>query len=299
MACWSVNWAQQIDRIQFVLLTGLLVCVYSSVGRAETFDEGIGASWQFKGDQFACELRQEIEFYGDARFVQRAGHALDLQLAPLRPQFAAGQVRLTRVAPAWHPLHPQRQHLEVIDHKTAPVRVSDPTASRVLGELREGFDHHFLHGSRFHPERLQVVVRGQQMRAVYSDFARCQAGLLPVNFDQISRSRVHFDFDRDELTAESVARLELIARYVRADPTINKVVLDGHTDGKGEMLYNQNLSERRANRVREFLLDAGLAAELFTVRYHGASYPVADNATEAGRADNRRTTVRLDRRPAS
>jgi len=292
--------ALALARLAFsaMIFTALCVAILPAPVRGETFDEGVGAHWRFTGDEFRCVLSQPIEFYGEARFVQQAGAGLGLFLAPLRRQFAAGTIRLTRVAPPWHPLHPQRQPVDLIDHQSPQrLAVADPAASRVLGELREGFDHHFQHSSRFHPDRLQVVVRGQQMRSVYSDFLRCQQNLLPVSFEQISRSRVHFDFDRDELTDASLERLGLIARYVQADRSVSRVVLDGHTDGKGEMLYNQNLSQRRAIRVRDFLQAAGLSAELFMVRYHGARFPVSDNATEAGRADNRRTTVRLERQP--
>jgi outer membrane protein OmpA-like peptidoglycan-associated protein len=165
----------------------------------------------------------------------------------------------------------------------------------VLGELRDGYDYHFAPASRFHGSGLEVVVRGMNLRPIYAKFVRCFAGLLPASFDALARSRVHFEFDKHELTATSKARLDLLARYLHADSSVQKVFVDGHTDGMGERPYNARLSKRRAERVRDYLVSAGLPQPLFVTRYHGARYPLDTNETDAGRARNRRTTVRLVR----
>ena len=65
----------------------------------------------------------------------------------------------------------------------------------------------------------------------------------------------------------------------------------GHTDSKGSKAYNQKLSERRAQAVADFLRTFGVKNSM-SVKGMGETQPVADNATDAGRAQNRRVEIR-------
>ena len=75
-------------------------------------------------------------------------------------------------------------------------------------------------------------------------------------------------------------------------------MLEGHTDSVGTDAYNQRLSERRANAVREVLVNQyGVEAGRVDAVGYGESRPVADNATDAGRAINRRVEAEVEARP--
>jgi outer membrane protein OmpA-like peptidoglycan-associated protein len=65
----------------------------------------------------------------------------------------------------------------------------------------------------------------------------------------------------------------------------------GHTDSKGSDAYNMKLSQQRAEAVRNFLISRGVAADRLTAKGYGESQPVADNATEEGRFQNRRVEL--------
>lgn len=69
--------------------------------------------------------------------------------------------------------------------------------------------------------------------------------------------------------------------------------LSGHTDAKGSDSYNQNLSERRAASVRQYLVGKGIASSRMTSVGHGESQPVATNETDEGRALNRRVELKV------
>jgi OOP family OmpA-OmpF porin len=74
------------------------------------------------------------------------------------------------------------------------------------------------------------------------------------------------------------------------------VEVAGHTDSKGSEEYNQGLSERRANAVKDYLNSKGVRASRLTARGYGESRPVASNDTDEGRAENRRVElIVLDR----
>jgi OOP family OmpA-OmpF porin len=72
------------------------------------------------------------------------------------------------------------------------------------------------------------------------------------------------------------------------------VEVAGHTDSVGTDSYNQGLSERRAQAVVNYLVAKGINASRFKARGYGESEPVADNATDEGRAENRRVELRHD-----
>ena len=67
----------------------------------------------------------------------------------------------------------------------------------------------------------------------------------------------------------------------------------GHTDSVGGDRYNKDLSQRRAVNVRAYLVEQGVNADSMTAVGYGESQPVADNATAAGRAENRRVELRV------
>ncbi len=100
-----------------------------------------------------------------------------------------------------------------------------------------------------------------------------------------------FGFDSDELTAEDRRLLDGLIEDLRRLPYLRGVV-EGHTDSRGPEAYNQQLSERRAETVHQYLLDAGISDDQLNYAGYGESRPVADNDTEEGRAANRRVVVR-------
>jgi len=103
----------------------------------------------------------------------------------------------------------------------------------------------------------------------------------------------NFDFDKATLTPAGKAKVADAARTLKDNPSIH-VEVGGHTDSIGSDAYNQRLSERRAKTVAEELTRDGISASRLTVRGYGERKPVADNATEAGRARNRRVEIVVD-----
>ena len=103
--------------------------------------------------------------------------------------------------------------------------------------------------------------------------------------------RVNFDFNKSDIRESEVAELQKAVRFIRKYPGA-KVRLEGHTDSIDSEEYNQALSERRAEAVKNYLVkeEAAEKSKISTVGY-GESRPVAPNDTEEGRAQNRRVEV--------
>jgi OOP family OmpA-OmpF porin len=106
---------------------------------------------------------------------------------------------------------------------------------------------------------------------------------------------VHFDFDKATLRPEAIAILNDAATLLNQHERV-VVEVAGHTDSKGSEEYNQGLSERRADAVRDFLVSKGVRASRLTSRGYGELRPVASNDTDEGRQENRRVElIVLDR----
>ena len=105
-------------------------------------------------------------------------------------------------------------------------------------------------------------------------------------------SSVLFDFDRAELRADAERLLSEVAAVATAHAD-RAVRVEGHTDAIGSDAYNQSLSERRAAAVASWLAAHGVARNRLQTVGHGEGRPVGDNATAAGRQQNRRVEIVL------
>ncbi len=120
-----------------------------------------------------------------------------------------------------------------------------------------------------------------------------RAELQPIEEGSVTVLRnVFFDTDEDRLRPESFNELERLAEFLKMNPGLT-IELSGHTDSTGDAQYNLDLSLKRAESVRSFLMEEGIPPVQITVKGYGSEQPVADNETEAGRALNRRTEMRI------
>lgn len=104
---------------------------------------------------------------------------------------------------------------------------------------------------------------------------------------------VKFDFDKSVVKPNSYGDVKNLADFMAQYPATN-VEVAGHTDSVGPDAYNQKLSQRRADAVKQVLVKDGVAPSRVTAVGYGESRPVADNATEAGRAVNRRVEASVE-----
>jgi len=112
-----------------------------------------------------------------------------------------------------------------------------------------------------------------------------QLGSVDVN--------IHFAVNSDKLTSNETAKLDIIAKALQSNELKDKrVFIEGHTDSDGDEYLNMDLSQRRANRVTDLLVDNfGIKRERLTSLGFGEIYPVADNSTLQGKAKNRRVSI--------
>lgn len=105
-------------------------------------------------------------------------------------------------------------------------------------------------------------------------------------------NNIYFAVNQYELLTESTADLQLLVSFLQQNTKLH-IEIAGHTDNTGIIQSNQALSERRAASVKTYLESRGIPADRLTAKGYGASKPIADNATDAGRKLNRRTTITI------
>jgi outer membrane protein OmpA-like peptidoglycan-associated protein len=106
----------------------------------------------------------------------------------------------------------------------------------------------------------------------------------------VNMSDVLFDSGRATLRPGAREKLAKVAGIVLAYPGL-RLEVEGHTDSVGPADYNQDLSERRANSVRAFLIEQGISSAAIAARGYGKMQPVATNGTATGRQQNRRVEL--------
>jgi outer membrane protein OmpA-like peptidoglycan-associated protein len=100
----------------------------------------------------------------------------------------------------------------------------------------------------------------------------------------------HFDFGSAKLKPAGEREIDEILPALQENAEV-RILVEGYTDSVGSEAYNQRLSERRAEAVRDHMTSRGIAAERIETRGHGEANPVASNDTEEGRAQNRRVVI--------
>lgn len=108
---------------------------------------------------------------------------------------------------------------------------------------------------------------------------------------------VKFDFDKATVRQDAYDDIEVLADFMKQYQQTSTTV-EGHTDSIGTDAYNQRLSARRAEAVRDVLINRyGIEGNRLEAIGYGESRPVADNSTELGRAINRRVEAEVEARP--
>ncbi|OQP52596.1 hypothetical protein A4H97_25060 [Niastella yeongjuensis] len=104
--------------------------------------------------------------------------------------------------------------------------------------------------------------------------------------------KIFFITGSEKIAAESYSALNGVVAILRGDTTL-KLVIEGHTDNVGKPANNQILSQKRADAVKNYLVQKGLDASRLEARGYGQDKPVADNSTPEGKAANRRVELKL------
>ncbi|MDO6444072.1 MULTISPECIES: OmpA family protein [unclassified Marinobacter] len=148
-------------------------------------------------------------------------------------------------------------------------------------------------------ERRRELMLNQ--RSSEAEQARKEAEMLRQRMEELQAERtdrgmvltlgdVLFDLNKADLKSSGERTIGRLAQFMR-EYEDRRVSVEGYTDSTGEESYNQQLSERRAEAVRDELISQGIERRRIETRGYGEQYPVAGNDTSSGRQQNRRVEI--------
>jgi outer membrane protein OmpA-like peptidoglycan-associated protein len=137
---------------------------------------------------------------------------------------------------------------------------------------------------------LHLAETGYSIRVADATIAQSKLAADLGSKCHLALTGVLFDFNKSTLKPESDAVLQQVAQLMARDPAL-RLEIQGHTDNIGTDSYNQPLSEARARAVLSWLMQHNVGPARLTARGYGKTRPIADNATDEGRAQNRRVEI--------
>lgn len=188
-------------------------------------------------------------------------------------------------------LHASFELIDLATAETVVTAFSDPGTGEFLVPITTGRDYALnvsAGGYLFYSDHFSLSGFAHQTDPFLKDVP-----LHPVREGEKTVLRnIFFEFDSYELKPESLVELEKLVEFMNHNPGIS-IRINGHTDNTGLPGYNMELSEKRARAVAGFLAGSGIEGERIKYTGFGETMPVADNDTEEGRAENRRTEFEI------
>ncbi|WP_028695349.1 flagellar protein MotY [Pseudomonas cremoricolorata] len=285
-------------RQRYLIVLTLFVSLPSAAMTLQSRMEN--AAWKVEGDRFECRLSQPIEGFGSGEFLRRAGEQPTFRLRSESHLLGAGSASLFAAAAPWQP---GRGDINLGSVRLGSSGVlftsTQAQASRLISGLLDGRSAVLRKAGGEAGRGIEVRVLPVSFAKAFDDYLACAGKLLPMNYDQVRQTQVVFPGTEAELDSAARARLDVILDYLKADPSVNHIELDGHSDNSGNRLSNREMSRRRALAVADYLVSHGVPMEQIIVRFHGERYPVAKNNSAANRARNRRVSIQLERLPVA
>ena len=201
--------------------------------------------------------------------------------------------------------------VQVIDDKDSPmagvdVKVKGPTDKTFTTDSDGKFEFETDEGEhKFIIDREGYLSKRAKVDAVLETRTQMQIQLRPkpkkslvvVKNTRIRiKRKIHFETDSDQIDPRSFGLLDEVVDTLIRNPDIKLVEIQGHTDSAGSDGYNQALSEKRANSVKDYVISKGIDAGRISSRGFGESKPIASNDTPEGRAQNRRIEIKITSR---
>lgn len=203
------------------------------------------------------------------------------------------------LAPEGHVFPAMRGLAALRDCETAETAFANGSLSLMceadadrVAEIREAFEAELPYG-RVGEIDVSAISDGGGARPIVSpteeNIEACNGAMANL----LSETRIQFETNSDRIDPSNSDLLDRVAEAVENCP--GTLQISGHTDNQGSDIINETLSQQRASAVRRALIRRGVPANRLTAEGYGARVPIASNFTEAGRAQNRRIEIKVQR----
>ncbi|AEX22672.1 flagellar protein MotY [Vibrio natriegens] len=288
---------------KWLITSGVMFSLFSASSHAELSKRYVATPQQSQWEMIVntpleCQLVHPIPSFGDAVFSSHASKKinLDFELKMRRPMGETRSVSLISMPPPWRPGEHADRITNLKFFKQFDGYVGGQTAWGILSELEKGRYPTFSYQDwQSGDQRIEVALSSVLFQSKYDAFSDCIANLLKYSFEDIAFTILHYQRLGDQLTKASKKRLSQIADYVRHNQDIDLVLVATYTDSTDGKSASQDLSERRAESLRNYFKSLGLPEDRIQVQGYGKRRPIADNNSPIGKDKNRRVVISLGR----
>lgn len=279
-----------------------VLLLFSLVPRlnAEEFAATIsGSRWQTTVSKIECTLTHTIPGYGRAIFSQGSGEKQHFALESILGRQSKGQAQLMTYPQQWKCNSEPKLLAKVSFNQGAePITLNKATVYELLAALRNGHSAAFVVKPedapyKHCPESDKITLSAVGFQKAYKTYLKCIDDMVPDSFAQLKEVVIHFDSGSTLLSHEAEKQLNELKEYILADGKIRRVDVTGHSDSKGGYITNMHMANKRMWAVKDYLVFAGVAPGIFTLKGFGDKASVASNKTPEGRAKNRRVVIKL------
>jgi len=250
------------------------------------------------GNRLQCTLNHQIPGYGTASFTSYASKSLNMEfnLDMLRLPRSYGVASVYSVPPKWMPGKMHKTIADMRIRKQFDGDLPEEAAWTMLSELEKGFWPTLYYQDWYNKrDQVAVALNASNFSLPYEAFVDCVSNLLPYSFDDIKYTVLTYKFGGVELTKAAKKKLAMIGDYLKEDPELELVLIDGYTDSYGGRSKNKQVSIQRAVEIKSYFSELGVAPNRIDVTGHGERRHAAPNSNASSRAKNRRVVIRMQK----
>ncbi len=283
----------------YYILLGFLLAAPASAGMRQYSADLSESKWQVsENSRLNCTLTHDIPNYGKARFQSLASRSnnllFELDMLSMPDNYSLAEVRT--VAPNFRPGVNGRTLADMKLYKQFNPSLPKQVAWTMLSELEKGMNPTFYYDDWYSAQdKIAVSLSTARFQRAYKEFVGCVGNLLNFNFDDISYTVLNFEFGGDKFTKASERRMKMISEYLSLDSELELVLIDAYTDSYGGRWTNQQTSEKRAAKIREYFIRNGIDASRIEASGYGEKRHVASNGSVIGRSKNRRVVIQMEK----
>jgi len=254
------------------------------------------ADWEVISGPLLCELTQKIPEYGEAKFTRKPLQGLTFSMSVFREPKHPGNARLISRTPTWREKEEEDRDLGTIPlvvSKT-PFYLHNGWARRLLAELERGMNPLFRYSDWADGrDQINVILSSATFMPAWRSFQQCEQGLLNYVFDDVRHSVFQYEVNQTNPDQEAQFRLNQLSEYIKLDPSIKRIQIDGYTDSKGFSRINLAVANKRINAIKDYFVAEGIDNNKIKLIAHDEKNAKYDNRTAEGRNKNRRVEVSL------
>ncbi len=280
----------------FTLVSVIIFSLESIAIERKYFSHIESADWKTEvKEQNYCLLKQKIPYYGEVMFSRKSGRDILFELTSQELVLKETDIVIMAEPAPWRS---NIQSFEIGSFKLTkghkPLTVHSPYASRMFQHLENGMMPTITYrDSADQRDLITIAISPMHFRKYLGKFRQCESTLLEYNPEFIQDFEIFFATNKAILSTTAKNNLAYVVKHLEIKPDIKQIRVDAYTDNVGRRRYNDKLSEKRADAVRNYLIKIGADNKMININSHGERNPQHSNATKRGRSKNRYARIQM------